>query len=41
MSYLTTNYLKDNSPESKVWHMYLNREDMDHDAEPLLKKDNQ
>ena len=32
------NYLKPNSPESRNWHMYLNREDMDHDAEPLLKK---
>ena len=32
------NYSKTNSQESKEWHMYLNREDMDHDAEPLLKK---
>ena len=32
------NYLKPNSPESINWHIYLNREDMDHDAEPLLKK---
>lgn len=38
MSVLTPNYKKLNSLESKTWHRNLNREDMDHDAEPLLKK---